>query len=426
MPASRTAETSAIRTGLSQLALSLAAFGALAAAGAGALYFFGDPDAGGPKVEIALFTPPSVAPVLKTRLSNLSPELDDAAAPGLTGVADDAIPDGTGDGEEGVAKASFTITEIDNPKTIQINASTALPKAPILGFFERTPAGDLPKISAEGKTPAQAYARPFTAISGAPKVSLIVGGLGLKATHTLSAINDLPPEVTLSFVPYADGLQTWINRARAAGHEVLIELPMEPYDYPNVDTGPSTMLTTAKPEENIRRLNLLLGKASGYFGVTNYQGAKFATDARAAAPVFAALKARGLIFINDGAAARSVLPETAKQTGLMFDVADRIVDVEPSADAIDHQLLQLEATALQNGEAVGVGYAYPVTIEQFRIWTQGLKAKGYQLAPVSAAAGVKALAAAPPPAAPVAGAGPIQLGKPQSSRPQSAKSKSPA
>src|ERR1700754_2839589 len=122
MPASRTAETSAIRTGLSQLALSLAAFGALAAAGAGALYFFGDPDAGGPKIEIALFTPPSVAPVLKTRLDN---HLDDEAAPKLA-ETDEAIPDGGGDGD-GVAKASFTVTEIDNSKTIQINSSSALP-----------------------------------------------------------------------------------------------------------------------------------------------------------------------------------------------------------------------------------------------------------------------------------------------------------
>ena len=91
--------------------------------------------------------------------------------------------------------------------------------------------------------------------------------------------------VTLSFVPYATDLQGWINKARAAGHEVLLELPMEAYDYPNVDTGPQTLITSAKPEENLRRLNILLGKTTGYFGVTNYQGAKFATDAAAATPV---------------------------------------------------------------------------------------------------------------------------------------------
>ena len=386
MPASRNAESSALRTGLNQLALSVAAFGTLSVGAVGAAMIFGDEDAGGPRIDIALFSdqngPP---PLLKTRLSNtLGAESD--LEPSLPGIDyDEDLPMGTGDGD-----VSMTVTEISS------NASPApsalpLPKAPIQGFFERTPAGDLPRIAENGQTPAQAYARPFAAPAGAPRVSIIVGGLGLNQNHTLAAINELPPEVTLSFVPYANDLQTWINRARAAGHEVLLELPMEAYDYPNVDTGPHTLLTSAKPEENVRRLSLLMGKASGYFGVTNYQGAKFATDARAAAPVLKTLKDRGLVFMHDGAANRSALPQAAQETGLTFAVADRIVDAEPSADAIDRELLQLEALAIQNGKAVGVGYAYPVTIETFRLWTQGLKAKGYVLAPASSAAGVKAV-----------------------------------
>jgi hypothetical protein len=387
MPASRNAETSALRTGLSQLALSLAAFGTLATGAVGAAFLFGNEDAGGPRIDIALYSdqngPP---PLLKTRLTNTL-DADAEAEPNLgVGYDENAIPEGTGDGEP---DSSITVTEIGSNAAIAPSAAP-LAKAPIQGFFERTPAGDLPKISADGRTPAQVYARPFTAVPGAPRVSLIVGGLGLNQNHTLSAINELPPEVTLSFVPYANDLQTWINRARAAGHEVLLELPMEAYDYPTVDTGPHTLLTSAKPEENVRRLSLLMGKASGYFGVTNYQGAKFATDARAAQPVLKALKDRGLVFLHDGAAARSVLPQAAQDIGLTLSVADRIVDAEPSADSIDRELLQLEALAQQNGKAVGVGYAYPVTIETFRLWTQGLKAKGYVLAPASSAAGVVA------------------------------------
>lgn len=391
MPSSRTAEPSALRTGLSQLALSLAAFGTIAGAAVGAVMLFGDADAGAPRVDIALFNeqngPP---PLLKTRINNAL-DADLGAEPSLAGVEydEEGMPIGSGD----AADASFTVTEIES------NAAPApaspLAKAPVPGFFERTPAGDLPKISADGRTPAQVYARPFAAQVATPRVSLIMGGLGLNQKHTLSAINELPPEVTLSFVPYANDLQTWINRARAAGHEVLLELPMEAYDYPNVDTGPHTLLTSAKPEENLRRLNLLMGKASGYYGVTNYQGAKFATDARAAEPVLKALKDRGLVFMHDGSASRSVLPETASGAGLAFSVADRIVDAEPSADAIDRELLQIEALASQNGKAVGVGYAYPVTIEQFRVWTAGLKAKGYQLSPASSAAGVLARSGKP-------------------------------
>lgn len=385
MSASRIADGSVLRTGLSHVALSLATFGTLGVGAFGAAMLFGSEEAGSPRIELALYSeqngPP---PPLKNRLGPEALDAHGAAAPDL-GIEYEELSDSLAEGEGG--PLTITVTEISsNPGA----AAIGLPRAPIAGFYERTGSGDLPKIAPDGRTPAQAYARPFTGAAGTPKIALIVGGLGMTQKHTDAAINELPPEVTLSFVPYAPNLQTWINKARAAGHEVLLELPMEAYDYPNVDTGPLTLVTSAKPEENVRRLSVLLGKATGYFGVTNYQGAKFATDGAAAGPVMKALKDRGLVFVHDGGAARSALPQTANQTGLDFTVADRIVDAELTADSIDRQLLALEALAIQNGSAIGVGFAYPVTIEQFRLWAEGLKAKGYQLAPASAAAGVQA------------------------------------
>ena len=381
----RIAEGSAIRTGLSHVALSLTVFSTLGAGAVGATFLFGDESAAAPRVELALYTKQDGPPPLLKNRSALE-ALDASATKPTLGVeyadADDSVLDS--EGGDGAAP-SMTVTEIAS------NAGTtakSLPRAPISGYVERTGAGDLPKIGPDGRTPAQAYARPFATTAGTPRIALVVGGLGMTQKHTLAAINELPPEVTLSFVPYAPNLQDWINKARAAGHEVLLELPMEAYDYPNVDTGPLTLVTSAKPEENVRRLNVLLGKATGYFGVTNYQGARFATDAAAAQPIMKVLKDRGLIFVHDGAAARSALPQAANATGLDFTVADRIVDADLNADSIDRELLALEALAIQNGEAIGVGFAYPVTIEQFRLWAEGLKSKGYQLAPASSAAGV--------------------------------------
>ena len=82
----------------------------------------------------------------------------------------------------------------------------------------------VPVIGKDGGTPAQAYARPFHD-DGKPRVALVIGGLGLNSAATKSAIERLPPEVTLSFVPYADNLQGWIDLARANGHEVLLHRP---------------------------------------------------------------------------------------------------------------------------------------------------------------------------------------------------------
>lgn len=388
MPSTRSPEKTALRVGASQLAMSLGLFGVVTAFGAGAVQIFGDPSAAAPKVQVALFAPQQgPAPYLKTRLDNsVAPEVAAAYARGAdTGMAN--AGEGAA-GEAAGAMASVKITTLDAGAAPP--AASPLPKAPLAGFFERTAAGDLPRIGPNGQTPAQAYARPF-APSGEPRISIVLGGLGLNADRTNAAISTLPADVTLSFVPYATDLQGWINKARAAGHEVLLELPMEPYDYPNVDTGPHTLLINSSADENVRRVDLLLGKASGYFGVTNYQGAKFATDARAAAPVFNELSKRGLVFLHDGGAVRSALPDAAKQAQLGFRVADKILDAEPAREAIDRQLLALETQALKDGAAMGVGYGYPVTIEQLKTWSDGLKAKGYQLAPASAAAGVHAV-----------------------------------
>lgn len=384
--AANSAERSVLGTGLRHFALSVVAFGTVGAAAAGGAYMFGNEEASGPQVELALFAikdgPP---PELKTRIGadGANQIANHGAEPSLPGI--EYLE------EDGAQSASFKVIEVSEGEIDAGEAHVApLARAPLSGFHERTSAGSLPKIAADGRTPAQAYARPFADKTGAPKISLVVAGLGLKDRHTMAAIRELPPEVTLAFSPYEPKLQYYLDLAREAGHEVLIELPMEAYDYPNVDTGPQTLLTGKASANNLRRLEAVLGKAEGYFGLTNYQGAKFATDVDAAAPVFEAMQKRGLAFLHDGAAARSVLPQTAKELQLDFRVADRIVDTEPTADAIDRELLQLEALAIQNGHAVGVGYAYPVTIEQFRNWSQGLKAKGYQLAPVSAAMNIQA------------------------------------
>jgi polysaccharide deacetylase 2 family uncharacterized protein YibQ len=353
----------------------------------------GDPRAGAPSVRIPLQAPdaklPSLGPLRGPAAAPQSPigplgVTLDALAPGqavlmagsaepagpVSGVAVITLPQGasmgTGSGQAGRAAA----TRIVGPP---------LPAAPIAGLTAPGPGGLLPIIGKDGKTPFQAYARPFKD-NGKPRIALVVGGLGLNAAATRAAIERLPPEVTLSFVPYADGLQGWIDLARADGHEVMLEIPMEPLDYPNNDPGPYTLMASARPEETVKRLEWLLSRATGYFAVTNYLGGRFLTADAAMAAFTGALKARGLGFVDDGSAPR----RTA--SGLPRASADTIVDEQLSADAIDRQLLALEAAALQRGQALGAGFAYPLTVDSVIRWAQGLAGRGYQLAPASAIA----------------------------------------
>ncbi len=257
-----------------------------------------------------------------------------------------------------------------------LSAGDPLPQAPLAGFFAAGPGGALPVIAADGRTPADAYARPFIS-NGRPRVALVIGGLGLNSKSTRQAIETLPPEVTLSFVPYSDGLQGWIDMARAAGHEVLLEAPMEPKDYPNNDPGPYTLMADARPDDTVHKLEWLLSRASGYFGVTNYLGSKFVASPAAMTTFAGALKGRGLAFVDDGSAGRT-------GGGIPRATADRVVDEQLSGDAIQLQLAALETQASHTGRALGSGFAYPVTLDEAARWANGLAARGYQLAPASA------------------------------------------
>ena len=391
MAATRKLPPSPVRTGLTHAGIAFLTFAAITSGFAAFIQFTGDAELASPKQVVGLFNETSHnSAKLKERLAHDKTETDhhDTAT-----VKDHHEADEKKDPNLGVSdphendthKSDAEKPDLATHKTTEKKDEDhpGLIKAPVDGIWEWGTNGRLPKIAADGRTPLSVYRRPFSNPAGRPTISVVMGGLGLNRRVTESAIEELPPEVTLSFVPYSRDLQTWVNKARAAGHEVMIELPMEPYDYPNNDTGPYTLLTTANAKENRRRTEWILSQATGYFGVANYHGAKFATDTRAISPVFDLLKSRGLSFIHDGSAPRSMFETIAKKSGVSFADAARVIDSEPSASAIDEQLLHLEAIALQTGRALGTGFAFPITVDQLRDWTATLSSKGYVLAPAS-------------------------------------------
>ncbi len=292
----------------------------------------------------------------------------------------------------GTAERTSTAPEqaaTPNPPTRSDRAASALPPAPLPGLIANGPHGPLPVIGSGGQRASAAYARPsgLTAANARlPRVALVVGGLGISETATRNAIEKLPPEVTLSFAPYGRDLQSWIDKARAAGHEVLLELPMEPYDYPANDPGPYTLLTSLSAGDNLDRLSWLMSRFTGYVGVTSYQGAKFTADKAAMEPVLEALESRGVMYVDPGTSRRSTAPDLAQELGLPWAQGNRSVDPTRTPRAIDEALLDLQLQANQNGVVVGLGTAFPVTIERIQKWTENLGQDDIVLIPVSATA----------------------------------------
>ncbi|MFO7482642.1 divergent polysaccharide deacetylase family protein [Oceanibaculum nanhaiense] len=251
-------------------------------------------------------------------------------------------------------------------------------------LIENSPHGLLPKAGEGGLVAWRAYAHPFDPAEQRPRIAIVINGLGLSGAATEAAIQDLPSQVTLAFTPYAARLSEWIPTARAAGHEVMLALPMEPISFPQSDPGPQTLLTSLSPVENLDRMEWALGRFTGYVGVVDLEGSRFTTSEQSLLPILQAVKERGLMYLDSKRASTSLASQVAANIDLPYSVNTRFLDNEASRAAIDRALADLERLALSTGSAVGIGHPYPVTLERLRAWLPTLSDKGLVLAPVTA------------------------------------------
>lgn len=258
--------------------------------------------------------------------------------------------------------------------------------APDPMLTEMSPRGPIPKIGSDGRQPWRAYARPHDEPPTRPRLAIVLHDMGLNAQLTALAAERLPAAISFAFNPYAPDLAAQVEKARISGHEVLLGLPMEPFDYPASDPGPYTLLTSLSDQENDRRIDWLLARATGYIGFTNLMGGKYTSSPDHMRGIAARLKDRGLMFVDTRTAPRSVAARVMRESGGVYAFVNRQIDMQPTAQLIDARLEELERTARTGGIAVGAALPYPVTLDRLLAWSEKLDARGIALAPVSAIA----------------------------------------
>jgi polysaccharide deacetylase 2 family uncharacterized protein YibQ len=290
-----------------------------------------------------------------------------------------------------------TVTIIDGSngkrQEVPIPGQGAGPLAPDQAIDQRLAEasrnGPIPRIAPDGTRPSEAFAQPVKAIAerpNAPRVAIVVAGLGISAIGTSDALAKLPGPVTLAFAPYGADLDRIAARARESGHELLLQVPMEPFDYPDNDPGPQTLLTSLNAGQNVERLHWLMSRLQGYVGIANYMGGRFTASEAALAPILREAALRGLIYVEDGTSPRSLAGQLAGANNLPYAKADLTIDAVPTSAEVDRALARLEKTARERGIAVGVASALPASIERIALWAKAAESHGILLVPISAAA----------------------------------------
>jgi len=361
--------------------------------------FVNDPLGGEPTAAVVVTKPPGASQAMPDSGDGKQHARYDgpaAAAPNAAQAAAAAAAAATKATTPPPGSKTITIFDGSSGKSQEVvipgNSSGAAPKAPDdkapvdPNMLETTRHGAIPKLGTDGARPSALYARPRQLPANrkdSPRIAIVIGGVGISASGTADAFTKLPGPVTFALTPYGADLEKLAARARGEDHEVLLQVPMEPFDYPDNDPGPQTLLTSLTSDQNIDRLHWLMSRFQGYVGLTSYMGARFTATEQALAPVLRETAKRGLIYVDDGASQRSVASQIAGSHNLPFAKTDLVLDAVPTPTEINRALARLEMLARDNGAAVGLATAQPATVARIAEWAKKVEGRGFVLVPIT-------------------------------------------
>ncbi|WP_247896290.1 divergent polysaccharide deacetylase family protein [Azospirillum argentinense] len=237
-----------------------------------------------------------------------------------------------------------------------------------------------PKV-APGSPLWKKNALPFRAPPGKPAIAIVIDDMGVDRKRSNRAVS-LPAPLTLAWLPYAHELPAQARAARAAGHELMLHLPMEPSG--SADPGPQALRVSLDKGEILRRTKAALDSFDGYVGVNNHMGSRFTADSAAMAPVLGEIARRGLLWLDSRTTAKSAGLTLAREFQMPFAGRDIFLDNEMTVSAVRGQLAKTEQVARKQGYAIAIGHPHDATIDALASWMPEVQKRGFVLVPVSA------------------------------------------
>nr|WP_247896890.1 divergent polysaccharide deacetylase family protein [Azospirillum argentinense] len=237
-----------------------------------------------------------------------------------------------------------------------------------------------PKV-APGSPLWKKNALPFRAPPGKPAIAIVIDDMGVDRKRSNRAVS-LPAPLTLAWLPYAHELPAQARTARAAGHELMLHLPMEPSG--SADPGPQALRVSLDKGEILRRTKAALDSFDGYVGVNNHMGSRFTADSAAMAPVLGEIARRGLLWLDSRTTAKSAGLTLAREFQMPFAGRDIFLDNEMTVPAVRGQLAKTEQVARKQGYAIAIGHPHDATIDALASWMPEVQKRGFVLVPVSA------------------------------------------
>ena len=248
------------------------------------------------------------------------------------------------------------------------------------------PSWSLPAPATPSRAPAAPKPRdprpaPPAPVS-APRVAVIVDDLGARR-DVFDPLRDIRRPLTVAILPGLPLSQWTAREAAQAGMEVILDLPMEPYRFPEVDPGPGALLMAMGPQELQAQVGAHLASVPGAVGVTNHMGSRMTEDRARMRAVLEVLAGRRLFLVDGLASNLSVAYDEAKALGLRAGRRQIVVD-HAAGEAGDRvRWDEVAWWAERRGEVIVIAHGHPLTARLLREYVPRWEARGIRLVPVS-------------------------------------------
>ena len=214
------------------------------------------------------------------------------------------------------------------------------------------------------------------------RMAIVIDDMGWDLSIA-QALLDLDIPLSFALMPQAPYKMQIAAEAQRHGYDILLHLPMEPHDYPQVNPGKDALLSQMSPHELSVHLDTALRMIPTAIGVNNHMGSRLTEDEQAMHVVMRDLKQHNLFFLDSRTSSASQAYRIAREVGLKAAERNVFLDHDMRPERIAQQLQRLAALAQTRGHAIGIGHPYPATLHALKQALPALRQAGITLVPVS-------------------------------------------
>lgn len=195
------------------------------------------------------------------------------------------------------------------------------------------------------------------------RLALVMYGFGEDAAAADSFFAMHAP-FAVAVVPGGKEGDRTLDRARERQREIVLHLPLEPINYPQINPGPGTILVSMSPRRITDIVRKHLGRAGAVTAVANHMGSLATQDMTVMTALYRELKRRNIAFLHMTPAPGAVCKPLAADMGINYGEPDEVVDREARADdvkALDRRWDDILKEARARGHLVVMMRATPLT-----------------------------------------------------------------